>query len=361
MNHLIEQYTIATTQKYNFPQPTIDATLPQRFIEQSIYSLRNVQNQTIQLNQQTIQQETPTHTLQLKLDPIPLKPRHEETPVAAIDTSSMKIGETSLGILIAVRGATVHKHNRHYNYMRIGPFIFHVTEENKKEVYASLQTAYFAFSHEHTQTYQGMMNIAQMPTRIANLLEKWLQTTLTKTLSKSLILFDGSLTAGTPDTPTRLMKETLRIARERGNAVLAFSKMTNLRVNGHIITEMQPSHKPPYLLEAVGLKPKPPIVLLGDIYVARLTHGNYAFRLDIDKELRHEQKIGSVESLLGNDLLQQSYPETLRLAHILCTFTANEVIAMQHFITRKYGLKILNRPDIHRLLFGLFGRGEGYA
>jgi len=71
-----------------------------------------------------------------------------------------------------------------------------------------------------------------------------------------------------------------------------------------------------------------------------------------------ERKVEAVEKLLGNDIILQSYPETLRLAHILCTFTANEVIAMQHFIARKYGLKIINRPDMHRLLFGPFGKGE---
>jgi hypothetical protein len=51
----------------------------------------------------------------------------------------------------------------------------------------------------------------------------------------------------------------------------------------------------------------------------------------------------------------------LRLAHILCTFTANEVLAMQHFITRKHGIQMINRPDMHKLLFGPFGKGEIYS
>ena len=353
---VIEQYTIATTPKYNFPQPTMDTTLPQRFIELSMHSLRSAENQTFQLNQQNLQQ-TNGNELQgfhLRLQPITLKPRHEQTIVAAVDTSSMKIGETRTGMLIAVRGAAVWKQNRQYKYMRLGPFLFHTTEENKREIYETLQKAYFSHDHMHL----GLLGIMQMPTRIANLLEKWLQTMLSKTLNNSLILFDGSLTSGTADTPIHLMKELLSTARKRGNVVLAFSKMTNLRVNGHIITEMLPSYKPPYLLEAIGLRPKPPIVLQGDIYVARLTNGNCAFRLDVDKEVPFEQRIESVEKLLGSDVLTQSYPETLRLAHILCTFTANEVIAMQHFIARKCGLRMVNRPDMHRLLFGPFGKGE---
>ncbi|MEM3760467.1 MAG: DNA double-strand break repair nuclease NurA [Candidatus Bathyarchaeia archaeon] len=341
------QYTITTTQKYNFPQPTMETALPQRLIQLSLNSLKNAQNNNIQLNQQGI------HATQF-LQPIPLKPRQEPTIIAAVDTSSIKIGETTTGIIIAIRGANIWKQNRTYRYIRLGPFILHITEENKKEVYNALQNALNTSDENH----QSPPNMQQMPNRLANLLERWLQKMLSKTLNNSLILFDGSLTSGTPDTPVKTMKETLETARKRENTVLAFSKMTNLRFNGHIITEILPNHKPPYMIEAFGLRAKPPIVLFGDIYIAKLSKGNYAFRLDIDKETPLQQRIEAVEKLLGNDLLAQGYPETLRLAHILCTFTANEVIAMQHFITRKCGIKIINRPDMHRLLFGVFGKGE---
>ncbi len=140
--------------------------------------------------------------------------------------------------------------------------------------------------------------------------------------------------------------------------ILAFSKMTSLRLNGFLITDVLLEYEPPYLFEIAGLKPRPPTVLLGNIYVARLTKGNYAFRLDIDKKTAIERRIEAIEKLLGNDWVLQGYPETLRLAHILCTFTANEVIAMQYFIACKYDLTIINRPDMHKILFGPFGKGE---
>jgi hypothetical protein len=299
------------------------------------------------------------NTIQFAPEPITLRPIHEECIVAAVDTSSMKIGETSTGILIAVRGATVWKQKRNYHYTRLGPFIFHITEENKREVYNTLHRAYFVRSDE--ENHKNLPNLVQMPMRIASLLEKWLQAMLSRTITNGLILFDGSLTSGTSDTPTQSMKEILSVARKRGNIVLAFSKMTNLRINGHFITDVLPDHKPPCLLEMNGLRTKPPIVLLGEVYVARFSKEEYAFRLDIDKEVAFQQRIEAVQKLLGNELLSQSYPETLRLAHILCTFTANEVIAMQHFVTREHGLRIVNRPDMHRLLFGPFGKGESYS
>jgi hypothetical protein len=341
----------------------MDTSLPQRFVELSINSLRQVRNQSFQLNQQAIQQDSPYDnyptTLQLKRQPLFLKPRQQDTLIAAVDTSTIKIGETNTGIIIAVRGATVWKENRTYRYTRLGPFIFHITEDNKKEVYNSLEKSYFnthyPISHQYTPS------LWQMPTRLASLLERWLQTMSAKTANDGLLLFDGSLTSGTIDTPVERLREILTTARRHGNTVLAFSKATCLRTNGYLITELLPEREPPYLLETTGLRFKPPTVLLGDVYVARLNKANLAFRLDIDAEIPFLSRIDAVERLVGNDLYLQSYPETLRLAHILCTFNANEVLAVQHFITRKHGIQIVNRPDMHRLLFGPFGRGEGYA
>jgi hypothetical protein len=353
---VIEQYTI--TNKYNFPQPTIDTTLPQRFLEQSLYSLKYIQNKPFQLTPKSLQQPNITDqipsSIQIKPEPIPLKPNHQETLIAAVDTSTIKIGETSTGIIIAVRGATTWRQNHSYNYTRLGPFIFHITEDNKNAVYNALERAYFSTSFGGS--HQSAPNLMQMPTRLASLLERWMQTMLAKTLSHGILLFDGSLISGTLDTPVQRMKEILGNARRNDITVLAFSKATTLRSNGFLITEQLPSHESPYLLETSGLHFKPPLNLLGDVYVARLNKANFAFRLDVDREIPEEQRIDAVQKLLGNDLYTQSYPETLRLSHILCTFTANEVLAIKHFITRKHGVQMVNRPDMHRLLFGPFGR-----
>jgi hypothetical protein len=275
-----------------------------------------------------------------------------------VDTSTIKIGETSTGIIIAIRGATVWKQGS-YRYTRLGPFIFHITEENKNEVYNTLEKA--CFNTYYTGNRQAAPHLMQMPTRLASLLERWHQTMLAKTLINGIILFDGSLTSGTYDSPVQRIKEILSLTRKNKSTVLAFSKMTTLRVNGYLITDQLPNHEPPYLLETTGLRFKPPTMLLGDVYVAKLNKANYAFRLDIDKEIPLPERATAVEKLLGNDLYLQGYPETLRLAHILCTFTANEVLAMQHFITRKHGIQMINRPDMHRLLFGPFSKGEIYS
>lgn len=358
---VIEQYTV-TTQRYNFPQPGTDSFFPQRLLEQSMHSLRLASRHLTNPNQKNIQRfdcfERP-FSLSLRPEPILLIQRTQETFVAAVDSSTIKIGETPKGIVVAVRGATVWKQNHLYHYTRLGPFIFHVTEDNKRELCTTLEKAYFPATIN--TKHQFAPTLLQMPTRIASMLERWIQNAIAKSASNSLILFDGSLTSGTADAPVARMRETLDAARKRGNVVLAFSKATSLRVNGYLITEQLPATEPPYLLETSNLKLKPPTILLGEVYVARLSKAKMAFRLDIDRELPAAHRVEAVEKLIGNDLYLQSYPETLRLAHILCTFTASEVLAMQRFAVRKHGIRLVNRPDMHRLLFGAYGKGEGHA
>jgi hypothetical protein len=97
--------------------------------------------------------------------------------------------------------------------------------------------------------------------------------------------------------------------------------------------------------------------LLGDLYVAKFKNRGCDFRLDSDKKIPKLEAVKAVEKLLGNDLVPQSYPETLRLAHIYSTFTANEVIGIQRYLTQQCQIKLISRPNIRRLLFGPYGKG----
>ncbi|RLI44281.1 hypothetical protein DRO69_07740 [Candidatus Bathyarchaeota archaeon] len=361
---MIEQLHYTTTPKYNFPQPLQDLQPPQRFIELSLKSMKKIHGEYFQPHETTFHEfakenfqdatppllSHPLHTLQ----PIPLKPISDDTPIIAIDVSSINLGETQTGILCAVRGAIVWRRKNRYQCLHLGPFPFHITEENKKEIYNMLRQCYFKVSEEANGP-----NLFNIQTRICNLLERWLQMSVSYSSHGSIILWDGSLTAGTVDSPVKFVSQLLEMARNRLNTVLAFSKMTRLRISGCRLTDLIWQHPPPCLLQIrhIPTHTSSPMRLLGNIYVAKLTGGSCSFRLDIDKEIQQEKGVEAVQKLLGNDLLLESYPETLRLAHVFSTFTANEVIGIQRFITQKCGLKIVTRPNVRRLLFGPFGKG----
>ena len=324
--------------------------------------MRNMESEYFQPNEMTFNQpatenfEDATPVLgthgSFTIESIPLKPLLGDTPVAAVDISSIRIGETETGMLCAIRGAIVWKEKGRYKYLRLGPFPFHITEENKKEIYNLFRHYYFEVSAAASSP-----SLINMQTRMGNLLERWLQLGISCSAHDSIILWDGSLTAGTADSPVKVISQLLEIARNRLNTVLAFSKTTNLRLLGHRLTDLAEKSKPPCLLQISGFPlPSGPVFSLGNVYVAKLTPGICSFRLDIDKKVPRERVIEAVQKLLGSDFLIQSYPETLRLAHIFSTFTATEVIGIQRCIAQQYGLKIIARPNIRRLLFGPFGK-----
>lgn len=289
------------------------------------------------------------------LEVIHFKPSHEETSIIGTDVSSMKIGETKQGILLAVRGAIVWNVHHKYHYLRLGPFLFHITEDNKKKILNLLRQ------------YQNDLPVAllasdffHLQTRIAGVLERWIQSNLCSVYSNSLILMDGSLTARNPETPGSIITSFLRAARNKANVVLAFSKFSRVNFNGQSLTEIADKENPPCLVKINGFfEDIGGFMVLGDVYVAKFSENAICFRLDVDKDLLPSCVLDAVQRLLGNDMFHHGhgYPETLRLAHIYSTFTANEVIGMQHYLEKERELRIKIKPDIRRLLFGPFGKG----
>jgi hypothetical protein len=336
--------------------------LPQRFIELSLRSMKNLAGECFTPSENLCDATSEDFGDDLPLftnrraattQPIQLEPLLHETTVIAIDVSSIRLGETETGLLCAIRGAIVWKEQGQYKYLRLGPFPFHITEENRRDIYNLFRR--YSFERSKAAMAPALLNI---PTRIGALFERWLQMCISHSCKSSLILWDGSLTAGTADSPVDVVSRLLEIARHRLNSVLAFSKISHLRLRGHRLIDLLGDCQPPCLLE---IEESPfrsgPMRLLGDVYIAKLTLGSCSFRLDIDRGMPREQRIEAIETLLGNDSLHQSYPETLRLAHIFSTFTANEVIGIQRYVAQEWGLKIVIRPSIRRLLFGPFGKG----
>ena len=283
----------------------------------------------------------------------PLKPIQDETPVVGIDVSSIRIGETETGVICAVRGAVVWNEKRRYRYLRLGPFPFHVNEENRREVFDSLG------ERPSSVLRVGASTSLEVQSLLCNVVERWVQMGVSYSAEGNVILWDGSLTAGTPGNPMSIVSGILEIARSNSNHVLAFSKATSIRFLKWRITDLVQRQEPPCLFEVEGL----PLSilktrrLLGRMYVSKLSRGGCSFRLDIDRTLSREEGILAVERLLGNELVFQGYPETLRLAHICSTFTANDVMGIQSWLTQRYGLKAVNRQSMRRRLFGPFGTG----
>ncbi len=286
------------------------------------------------------------------MQPIQLRPITDGTPVFGVDTSSIELGETDNGILCAVRGVVVLREGKTYRYVRHGPFVFHTTEENKQTLFNLLRRVYLKASGKVRAP-----GVEWMADSVRSILERWLQRQVCESCEDALLLWDGSLTAITAYGPVSFMSEVLRLARDRGNHILAFSKKTMLSVSGRKVVDLVEDRYAPCLVsidDAVRKDYGNRLCFFGRVYAAKLTPGCFTFRMDFDRHIPEEDGITAVQRLIGNDLLVDSYPETLRLAHILARFSASEVIGMQRYVAENYGLRVVLRPDVRQALFGLY-------
>jgi hypothetical protein len=280
----------------------------------------------------------------------------KQVPVVAVDTTNTDLGLTKNGLLCAFRGTVVRAEGGRCSYTRHGPFLFHVTHANRQVLYDGLRQVYLG-----SQKREIAPPVEKMADRIRTVLERWLQHQAVLSNSGAILLWDGSLAAPAASRSTLVVSQMLREARERGNRVLALSKKTTLGLREGTIYDLIDDEYAPSLLnideearEAYGAR----LRFLGHVYAAKLSHSSFTFRLDIDRGLPDEEAIESVQQLLVSDGLQENYPETLRLAHVLSRFSPSETIGMQRFIRECYGLRFSPPPDVREVIFGPF-EGSG--
>lgn len=284
---------------------------------------------------------------------VELQPICDGSTVAAVDVSSRSIGWTSRGIVYALRGTIAWREEYAYRYLRCGPFLLHLKNTD---------FAYEASSKRIGDAAEpwGEHRFSTPAGRIQSYLERELQSYVCRSAKDALVLFDGCL-AAIPPSGHGALKETLDSAAGNRNAVIAVSKETSLNLFGEKITTLLEGLQSPCLIDLDGLIAEGNRAhrLLGRIFVGKLTHGGYGFRIDVDRHLTPREAAEAVGRLMGSDLVVQGYPETLRLAHILSFFTPTEVIGLQHFLVKNYGLTPAKTQPLRRMLFGPFGRGEG--
>ncbi len=280
-----------------------------------------------------------------------LNPTKSDRSVIAVDTSTIRLGELEDGTLCALRGAAMLLEEGRYKYVRYGPFVFSLGNNSL--------TTFQVLTSLGLPPFTGEPNIEALLKRIRNLLERWLQSSVMSAISDGFILMDGSLTAGTPDNPAKDLEQILQTARQAGNIVVAISKKTKLRVQNESITKFLEKESNPCLLnvdaEITKQFPPYPVRFLGRVFVGKLAKAGFPFRMDVDRELSIPRTVLGLCELAGTDIVDQGYPETLRLAHILSTFTASDVLAIQAFAAARFGVQLVPKIALRRSLFGPFG------
>jgi hypothetical protein len=363
---LIEQLQYTTTLRYGIPQILEKESIHKEISELSLVSMHSVKNRKIRTDETSFSKPFLGESFKkesiidnFRLFPTllhPLKPIQDDTPIIGLDISSMKIGETEKGVICATRGTVVWNRRKKYQYIRFGPYVFHLTKDNSDEIFSGFD---YQTSNHHKQK---SFTLIEPHIHLCNLMEKYFRRCIACYSDGNIILWDGSLMEEKQCDPANSISNILELARANLNSVLAFSKTTTLKFQGYKITDLMAKNRPPIIFEIDNLpfSKLNNIFLLGKIYIAKLISGGCSFRLDIDRLLSRKEGIKAVEKILGNELLFQGYPETLRLAHIYSTFTANEVLGIHSYLKKTYNLRLFpSRGGIRKNLFGPYGTGYG--
>lgn len=270
--------------------------------------------------------------------------------VVAIDTSSLIIAAGPAGVVVALRGALAIRNFYGVRLEQVGPFIAYLTHDNLVEILASILGESMLLDY-CAADYQLDGSIQKI---LAGLLEKRLQEYVAEKYRDSILLFDGSLSAGPLDNPLWLVSRILEKALPRGNDVLAFSKTSILQFWSNIFTDEKLGVEPPYIvdmtwaIQSIEMRVK----VLGDTYLVKLSDGVNAFRVDASTSGRVEDVLAS---LLKSDPLIYGYPELLIIAHDYCTFTKADVIAIQS-ILKRCGVEFFDASSIRDMLFNPLDR-----
>ncbi|HKU50384.1 MAG TPA: DNA double-strand break repair nuclease NurA [Nitrososphaera sp.] len=265
------------------------------------------------------------------------RPISENRIVAAVDSSCTKLAETEEGSLYAVKcGIATAIGGRALMHFRIGPFLFYLSESSVRD------------SELDDRLAKAVLLDDDMAKRLVRVrTERAVQDELAGHLVGSTILVDGSLRASVFEDSQRSIKKISEECVLRRNTLVGISKATRF--------------KPLERASGPLLKVPGPAYIDVDVIVKSLVRNsagtNLLVRLDGAGPVLRADVVGgsageSLGRLIGNDPISSGYPETLRLAHHISTFTGTEITCLRSHVLNNYDVTELAADDIRRTLLG---------
>ncbi len=304
------------------------------YSEECLHTIKQLKNTQIKENwtkpntNKDIEDNTPLLIDTTNIKPIKITPNKPKN-ITAIDASVIRIAESTRGTVIALRGAIVHRTNN-IKIEVIGPMIKFIS-------------------------YEGKTSTTTIDTSIKTelkIFERLIQLYAASKVRDTIILLDHSLTI-TPDKPGSLLLDMLETSSKNSNIVMAFSKESNIILSGNTLQSIDADTKPPFIIDLTNsIKYKTPTFRhAGNIYLSRLSKQLFPYRVDTYPSSATAHVFGS---LLSSDALIYGYPETLSIAHSLCTFTWLDVVGLQRALIENTSAILIDGPENRMALLSPF-------
>lgn len=274
----------------------------------------------------------PSHTTTVTT----IRPIKQNALVAAIDSSSIKIAETEEGSLYAIKcGIATAYAGRALMHFKIGPMLFYLSESTIKDSDLEERLVRLALWDD---------DLAKRLIRVRA--ERAVQKELATHFTNSIILVDGSLKSSVFEDREVSIGKIAESCVLRKNMMIGISKGTKLKILDRTAAPLTKVSAPAYIEVDMIIKS---LIrnTVGSNSMVKFEKSSPILRADIVGDRRE-----SLGMLLGNDPVAGGYPETLRLAHYISTFTSTEMTCLRSHVLNTYDVTELAADDIRSRLLG---------
>jgi hypothetical protein len=222
-------------------------------------------------------------------------------------------------------------------HFKIGPVLFYLSEKTIHESELEERLSRLVILDD---------DLAKRLIRIR--VERAVQKEIASHFTNSIILVDGSLKASIFEERERSISKISESSVLRKNMLIGISKSTKLKALDRAAAPLTKVPGPAYI-EVDDIIKSLIRNTVGSNLMIKLEKGSSSPILRADIVGDKSQSLGM---LLGNDIMAGGYPETLRLAHHISTFTSTEMTCLRSHILNNYDVTELAADDIRRTLLG---------
>jgi len=265
----------------------------------------------------------------------------KERFVIGIDSSCIKVAEVEDGGLYAIKGAAcISFKGRPMTHLKIGPFIFYLNEETLKN-----------FRLDHNVLKLTLFNDDYAKKFLRINLERYIQFWLSKLVTNSIILIDGSLKYSIFENHFYSISKIIENSIINKNSVIGISKNTKIKVLKYFSYPLLKSKHPSFInidLIITSLIKR----TYGEHILVTFDDAKYANILRADIVTFDNDVLKTLGTLLYNEFITNGYPSTLQLSHHVSTFSNTDLSSIQSFIKSNYFIKEISHENVRNSILG---------
>jgi len=268
-------------------------------------------------------------------------PIEEEKLVFGIDSSCIKVAEVEDGGLYAVKGSVcISFKSKPAAHLKIGPLMFYINEEILQNLRFDRNVfKLILFNDDYAKKFLRV-NI-----------ERYIQFWISKLISGSIILIDGSLKSSIFENHIYDISKIIENSVINRNSVIGISKSSKIKILKYLSYPLIRSTIPSYIdinLIIRSLISK----TYGDHLLVKLSSNEYSNILRADIVSYNDDIDTTLGALLYNELINFGYPSSLSLSHHVSVFSHTELASIKSFIKSNYSIREITHENARASVLG---------